>query len=184
MSIPQFLLKYCEQKNLKSTDTTKFIFQIHYGCFKHAQSLTQMCSMMTAKLSNKWDMSKMSPRVEAEVSLTVSWLCGLVAKLGFLSRRTFLASTFRHDHNWWNKKTTLKEHHSAITLGQVRGYWDGSSFEEITALFKRKKCTDLNLTDQHFITMCFIWWRSWSTLRPQSPQGINFGKLFWRKQLF
>ena len=104
MSIPQFLLKYCEQKNLKSADTTKFIFQIHYGSFKHAQSLTQMCSMMTAKLSNKWDMSKMSPRVEAEVSLTVSWLCGLVAKLGFLSRRTFLASTFRHDHNWWKKK--------------------------------------------------------------------------------
>ena len=26
MSIPQFLLKYCEQKNLKSTDKTKFIF--------------------------------------------------------------------------------------------------------------------------------------------------------------
>ena len=54
------------------------------------------------------------------------------------------------------QKTTLKEHHSTITLGQVRGYWDGSSFEEITALFKRKKCTDLNLTDQHFITICFI----------------------------
>lgn len=93
MSISQFLLKYCDQKNLK------FIFPYSLLMFQHAQFLTEMCSIMTAKLSNKLDVSKMSPQVESEVSLTVSRLCGLVAKLGFLLRRTFLASTFRHDHN-------------------------------------------------------------------------------------